>query len=440
MGKNPLSQLIFRGASLAFLAKVIFTGTSFVITSITALWYGADVVGVVATMTAVATLLGIAANGGTSTSINTLVATRFATGAMVGARLAYGRIITICVLGGLGLGGALLLSSLLGGGIGVDESSGVSPSLVLVLVACAVIFRVLSEMTSFAMRALDQILGFAILTVSPVLINLAVLLAGRALGYGAQAAVWGYALGLGGGALLGLLWVRARIRAVPARTAELDVPEIPAILRYSFPMLISTVGAYIVTGSGLILLSYFSSDADTGIFAVAIRLATVTSLILTSINAITTPIFARLYDANDIEQLVDVARRTSRMMFWAVVPVIAGLAIAGRPLMVLAFGPEFEAAYLPMMILLAGQLVNVATGPSDFLMNMAGLQRALRNIITPAALCSVLLGVLLIPGLGGVGAALAYAICLTCWKIAAAVVLRRRFGVWIFYIPFLSRW
>nr|CAD6615851.1 polysaccharide biosynthesis protein [Rhizobium sp. TCK] len=440
MESNPLFAMIFRGASLTLISRLVFIVLSFGVTSITALYFGPEVVGVVATMTALATLLGIVANAGTSTSINSMLSPPFAAGATTASKLAYRRIITICLVGsGLMAAGLVLL----GGGWAERSLSGVagmSPELVLLFLALAVPLRVLSEITSLAMRTLDHIVGFAILIIMPALASLIVLMVAVAADVGPEAAVWAFCAGLGVAASAGLVWVARRFSAAPADSATMDVPDIPAMLRDSSPMLISTVGAYVVTSSGLLLVSYFATEGDAGLFSVALRLATVTSLVLTSINAITTPIFARLYAAGDMEELVTVARKTSQLMVWAVIPIILGLVMFGRPLLSIAFGPAFDDAYLPMLILLAGQLVNTATGPSDFLMNMTGMQRALRNIIVPAAATAVVLGVALVPIWGVVGAALAYGVSLTCWNVAAAIILRRRFGVWIVYLPLLSRW
>jgi O-antigen/teichoic acid export membrane protein len=148
--------------------------------------------------------------------------------------------------------------------------------------------------------------------------------------------------------------------------------------------------------------------------------------------------FARLHAAGDQDELVRLARRTSCLMFWAVMPLIVALIAFGRPMIVLAFGPAFAPAYLPMVIMLSGQLVNTITGPSDFLMNMARMQKPLRNIILPSAVLATISSILLIPTLGATGAAIAYAASLTCWNLASACYLRRKFGVWIAYVPLLT--
>lgn len=422
-------------------ARLLFIAASFAVTSLTALWYGAQVVGIVATMTTFATLLGIIANAGTSTSVIRYVSGMLAEGATEAARITYRRTMRICLIGATVIG---IVFVALGTGWAertFEGVAGMTTTFILFLAALAVPLRVYSEMTSLVIRALDSVMGFATLIILPGLVNLAVVGVGIMLGIGPEAAIWGFLAGLSVASVVGLMWITKRFNALPksSSSATATAPSVTEILQFSFPMLLSTTGAYVVTASGVLLIASFGTASETGYFSVALRLATVSSLVLMSINAITTPIFARLYALGNIDELVSTARDTSRMMFWAVIPIILGLVVFGRSILSIAFGPEFEAAYVPMLLVLVGQLVNTATGPSDFLMNMSGMQRELRNIIVPAAVAAVALGLILVPLWGGVGAALTYGISMTCWNLASAILLRRRFGTWIAYLPFLTR-
>lgn len=446
-GSGRIIGSLVGGASLALTARLVFTAASFAVTSITALRYGAETVGVIATLTTITTMLGIAANAGTSTSVTSYLAGMGAKGQEVAARRTYLRIM------GIGLGGSLVAAFVLAAGApwllrhmltGLD---GVAPLLLVAMAMVGVLLRVQSELSSFALRALGSVKGFSALVMLPAVVNLAILGAGIAAGLGPWVTLAGFVGGLAFGAVAGLAWNERLFgrRAAASASAAGPEPETESgpgfqeILRFSFPMLLSTFGSYLVSGAGVLLMGVFASEAATGHFSVALKLATLTSLVLMSFNAITTPIFARLHAEGDRAALVATARQSARLMFWAVVPLIAGLAVAGPWLLQLAFGAGFKAAYVPMLVILGAQLVNAVTGPSDFLMNMTGLQRQLRNIILPAAAVSVVLGVLLIPVWGGIGAALAYGASLCAWNVAAAIVLRQHFGAWTGYLPIPSR-
>lgn len=436
LGSLPGS--ILRGASLALLARGVFTLASFIVALLIARAYGAEPVGVVATVTILMTLGGIIANLGTSSSVSYHVTAQLRVSTLNAFR-AYRRILGIC-LGGIlavSLGLALLSSRIIEwsfAGLG-----GHIPLLLMVITIAAVPLRLISEMTGLVMRALNHVPAFAALTALPALANLALL--GTALAFGGQwiTAVWALVGGLAISAVLGLVWVKRRFSQLADGKSEVDGPSTRQILSDSWPMLLSTIGAYVVTSTGVLIVSAMGTQAEAGQFAIALRIAAVTSLVLMSINSITTPIFARLHSAGETAELVRFARQTSRLMVLVLVPIIGTLAVFGQSILRNVFGSQFAAAYVPLLILLAGQLVNTATGPSDFLMNMTGKQTALRNIIVPAAALSVVLGVSLVPVFGITGAALAYAVSLTAWNLTAAVFLRCRYGEWIVYIPFITR-
>jgi O-antigen/teichoic acid export membrane protein len=435
MHADTMLRSVIKGASTAFLARVLFTIASFAITSLTARAYGASTVGIVASLTTVMTLGGIVANLGTSSSVNFHIATQLHAASVLSARRSYHRIVGICLCGSL-LGGLVLLwfpaliDKILDGGI-----QGAAPMVLLGVAVIGIPLRLFSELTGLALRAFENIPGFAVLIVLPALLNLALLGSGVVMGAGPMAAVWALLGGLGASAMAGFVWVELHLRAMSDGKPETQSPSTHHILRHAFPMLFSTIGAYVVTSIGLLITPILADHTATGQLAIALRLATTTSFVLMSINAITTPMFARLHAAGDEAGLIRLARRTSRMMFWAVLPLIMGLIVFGRPVITLAFGPQFAPAYVPMVIMLLGQLVNTVTGPSEFLMNMAQMQKPLRNIILPSAVVAIITSLLLIPTLGITGAAIAYAISLTGWNLASAYYLRRRFGVWIAYIP-----
>src|SRR5690606_19523202 len=97
--------------------------------------------------------------------------------------------------------------------------------------------------------------------------------------------------------------------------------------------------------------------------------------------------------------------------------VIAGIAIIigglfcvfGEWILGFLFGNQYEAAYLPLVILTVGQLGNALFGSVGALLNMTGHERDTLSGMFVALLANLLIGVLLIPDLGMVGAAIASA-------------------------------
>jgi O-antigen/teichoic acid export membrane protein len=103
--------------------------------------------------------------------------------------------------------------------------------------------------------------------------------------------------------------------------------------------------------------------------------------------------------------------------------------LLGRPALSFIFGPEFGAAYLPLLILCAGQLVNAATGCAILLLNMTGNERYPLLATMVAAFLNVMLNLLLIPPYGIHGAAIATASSTAALQLWAGWLAWRRTGI-----------
>lgn len=430
---------LFGKSLVSLAARMMFVVVGFLTTWLTAAKYGASAVGTVATVTTLVTLGAIAANAGTSSSVSYYVPSQIHSASVRSARRSYRRVVGICLIGSVISGGVLALVGGLRARHGFLASTPQPAVVLLVISVVGIPLRLFSDLSGIVLRALDSIFGFAIIVMMPAVVTLVGLFAAIALGRDWMSAVWALIGGFAVTALVGTLWVGARFRALDDGTPETGSPAMREILRHSLPMLVSTVGAYIVTGSGVLVVSALGTQSDAGVYSVALRVATITSLVCTAVNSITTPVFARLHAAGSDRELVALARQASRLMALAVVPISIVLLLIGRSMLGWVFGEEFTDAYTSMAILLVGQMFNAFTGSSDFVLNMAGMQRQLRNIIAPAALLCVLLSIALVPLLGVVGAALAYTVSLIGWNFAAAVVLRRRYGEWLIYLPAMKR-
>ena len=103
-------------------------------------------------------------------------------------------------------------------------------------------------------------------------------------------------------------------------------------------------------------------------------------------------------------------------------------ALGGETILSL-FGPEFTSAKVPLLILLACQLVRVLFGPNVALLSVVGAQRQNAMLAIGALVVLALANLALVPSAGVVGAALAVALATIVWLSACAVVLARVSGL-----------
>lgn len=288
----------------------------------------------------------------------------------------------------------------------------------------------MAKLRSLALLSLGRTFAsqFAVLVLRPGLFALAlavVSLAPGSLGP-AEAMAWQVAA-----AAVALLTVTAFFRrhrpaayksaAIVTRTRHWLVTTVPMAMSEGLRLLQGQMA--------IVLLSLLATTASVGLFRVADSAASICLVPITIFNVVACPYFARLHAAGDRQELQRTVTAVAVATFVAVVAISLPLALFARPLLALAFGAEFAPAAPAFQILLAGNVIATALGPSISLANMAGQEKMVTvgTGIAVAALTTCLL--LLVPSFGPTGAALAVSATTILWFATLAIVVRRRLGI-----------
>lgn len=232
----------------------------------------------------------------------------------------------------------------------------------------------------------------------------------------------------GGGLALGYAaysWFRFRPAGGEARSVSFGVKEMLA----SSGVLGLVAGASNLNSNlDVIMLGALTNAETAGTYKLASTGALATVAGLQAVNMVMMPRFARLRD-DDREALQELAARSVRYILITTLPVSILLTLLGRPLIGFVFGPEYSDSYLPMVILIVGQLVSAALGSVIALLNMTGHEVAtLRGVLLGTAV-NVVLSLALIPRMGAVGAAIATATTLVSWNVYLHLQVRKYLSI-----------
>ena len=179
----------------------------------------------------------------------------------------------------------------------------------------------------------------------------------------------------------------------------------------------------------VLALGLFRDDAEVGVYRVAAQLATAIIFGLQIVNPIQGPHLAHIYATGDMEAFQRVVTRTSRIVFAITVPTVCAVVLIGKPIIALAFGGAYEGAYLPLVVLSAGQLVNACMGSVGSVLNMTGHERDTVRCLAAGAAVNVALNLLLTPQMGMMGAAAATSASLVTWNLLMWRRVRARLDV-----------
>ncbi|MBI2956491.1 MAG: oligosaccharide flippase family protein [Acidobacteria bacterium] len=249
--------------------------------------------------------------------------------------------------------------------------------------------------------------------------------------YGVQ----GAAIAQVAGSSLALAWsIRLWRRATPQlRGLEGDF-DLRTLLRTSMPVYTVALIGLINGWADTFFLGIWYDTSQVGVYGIAVRLSAIMAALLVIANTAVAPKFAALYAQNEIAELRRLARRTALMASLMALPLLLLFWIFPRFILGL-FGAEFQAGAVALMILAAGQFVNVAAGSVGNLLMMSGHEKEYRNLALVSAALSLLLNLLLIPRYGLVGAAVASATTRALMNIGAMILVYRKLSIVTF--PFL---
>jgi O-antigen/teichoic acid export membrane protein len=180
---------------------------------------------------------------------------------------------------------------------------------------------------------------------------------------------------------------------------------------------------------GTISLSLFSPDVDVAHFRIAQQLSLLLAIGLAVVGSLYAKDFSRLFVRGDLGAIGRLAARGA-LVSTATAGGIGGIfLVGGRPLITQIYGAAFAPAFVPLAVMILGQLISAVfgsvTGVSMATRNEHAAMRAhLASVIVNVALCA-----LLVPSLGPLGAAAASAVSLATWNVLLFGFLRRRLAI-----------
>jgi O-antigen/teichoic acid export membrane protein len=138
-----------------------------------------------------------------------------------------------------------------------------------------------------------------------------------------------------------------------------------------------------------------------------------------------------------MKRLQTMITRSSQAILLVAVPSVIAIILFGPLVIRIFFGAHYEGAYIPLVILTIGQLVNAATGSVSSLLNMTGHERETTRVLLMAAIVNIGLSLSLTPIWGMIGAAVATSCTLIFWNLTMWRIVYKRLGIRA--SPFLRR-
>lgn len=226
--------------------------------------------------------------------------------------------------------------------------------------------------------------------------------------------------------LVQLLLINRRVAtSIPAGPRRYDFKS---WLKTSLPLVLISGCEIALQNTDVLVISRFMTPTDVGIYFAAGKTMALIMFVHYAVGSAVAHQFAALNARGDKEGLRTFVKDAVNWTFW---PSLAGAIIIlalGKPLL-WCFGPQFDAGYPVMCILVVGFLFRSSMGPAEYLLNMLGEQALCATVLVAAAVLNVALNFALVPSFGLIGAATATSLSLVMAALMNSVVVWRRLDI-----------
>ncbi len=186
--------------------------------------------------------------------------------------------------------------------------------------------------------------------------------------------------------------------------------------------------ALIIKQADILFVSHYFGPREAGIYSTAVKISALIPFGLSIVEYVYTPRISSMFLKNDRKELQDYISHAARLTVLITVPLAILLIFFGKYLLMI-FGKEFQSSYIPLIILIAGQLINVFTGMVGALLTMTGNQNIFLRVYLVAAFADISLNIILVPRFGVIGAATASAVSTIILNSFLYVLVRKKLGI-----------
>lgn len=234
---------------------------------------------------------------------------------------------------------------------------------------------------------------------------------------------------LGGAVLTTLFYVIAAVRINVFSGFKINT------FKYYF-LMVRKFSPVVITGLILVFqdkfvplfIKYFLNSTDVGVYSVIIKIASLSSFFLISLNMLISPLISELFGKNKLKEIENIYSLSIRLLAFGNYMFVLIVIIFGHFILSF-FGNEFEIGYGVLLIICLGQLVNAITGSSSQIITMMGKPKALTIFSLIALILSLIVMFIFTPLFGLYGVAIGTASSLMVYNVLSARYITKEFKI-----------
>lgn len=179
---------------------------------------------------------------------------------------------------------------------------------------------------------------------------------------------------------------------------------------------------------GVIVAGYFLSGSDVALLNISQRICQSVAFFLVAFNGVLAPKLAYAYFNNEMRVFNDLAKKGSLLIAFFSIPIVMVIIFWSEPILLL-IGEEYINARFLLIIILCGQVINVFTGPVDYLLTMTGHETIYRNIVLFSAITFLFISITATISWGVIGASVSVVTGLATMKLLSSFYVYKKIGL-----------
>ena len=234
-----------------------------------------------------------------------------------------------------------------------------------------------------------------------------------------------------------LIVLAARRRSPPRSLPKAAAGHRRNWMRAALPLMLSGGVVVVNQNIDIVFLGALAERDEVAVYKVCAQIASLLTISLFAVALVANRQFARMHQAGDLSGLEALARRSTLFCLLMTVPPFLICLVFGAELLELTFGADYGVGAPVLAVLAGAQALNASFGVVGAMLTMTGHERATLLAVLVAACLNAGLNLVLIPTLGGLGAAVALLASTCVWNAMLYMTVRRRLR--IESMPYLPR-
>lgn len=183
--------------------------------------------------------------------------------------------------------------------------------------------------------------------------------------------------------------------------------HIKRLSTFSFWLFLTSSGGMLYSYSDTVMISYYLSNDDVGVYRVIFQFSIVALFIANSLSNVLWVNVSKWGKINETRLIEESLSRALSFSLLLAMPILAGGILLGNKLLYFFYGGEFAKGYSILIVLLFVQIVSIFQG--FFLSYLSALdrQKYAFKVTAVSGSVNVVLNIILIPMIGIIGAAIA---------------------------------